>query len=100
MKQAVIVNFRTGGGPADEPAFNQFLDTVQDELLELDSVTDPTLSASLADRTISIMLTVDADSPESLVTTGMAAIRTAFHAAGAATADWRAPRTGRRSAAS
>jgi hypothetical protein len=87
MRQAMMVNFHAEG-PADEEAFNRFLDAVQDELLELGSVTDPTLSASLTNRTISIMLTVDADSPESLVATAMGAIRTAFHAAGAATPDW------------
>jgi hypothetical protein len=91
MRQAMMVNFHAEG-PADEEAFNRFLDAVQDELLELGSVTDPTLSASLTNRTISIMLTVDADSPESLVATAMGAIRTAFHAAGAATPDWPASR--------
>jgi hypothetical protein len=88
MRQAMVVNFRTDGGPAEEEAFNRFLDAVQDELLELESVTDPTVSASLSDGTLSIMLTVDAETPEALVKTGMGAIRTAFHAAGAATPDW------------
>lgn len=87
MKQAMMVNFRTEG-PPDEDAFNRFLDAVQDELLKLDSVSDPTVSASLTNRTISILLTVDADSPESLVAVAMGAIRTAFHAAGAATPNW------------
>jgi hypothetical protein len=87
MKQAMMVNFRAEG-PADEEAFNRFLDALQDELLKLDSVIDPTLSASVANRTISIMLTVDAESPEDLVAAAMSAIRTAFHAAGAATRDW------------
>jgi hypothetical protein len=56
-----------------------------EELLTLDNVEDPTLTAALARGRFSIMLTVDEDLPENAAVVGMAAIRTAFHAAGAAT---------------
>jgi hypothetical protein len=59
-----------------------------EELLDLRDVEDSTLSATLAHGRFSIMLTVDAALPERAVAIGMAAIRTAFHAAGAATPYW------------
>ena len=65
-----------------------FFDRVMEELLRLDAVEDSTISASLAKKTVTIMLTIDAPSPEGAATVGMSAIRAAFHAAGAATPDW------------
>jgi hypothetical protein len=47
-----------------------------------------TISASLAKRTVTIMVTVDVPSPEGAAAIGMSAVRAALHAAGAATPDW------------
>jgi hypothetical protein len=58
-----------------------------EELLRLDAVEDSTISASLA-KTVTIMVTIDAPSPEGAAAIGMSAIRAAFRAAGAATPDW------------
>lgn len=59
-----------------------------EELLRLDAVEDSTISASLAKKTVTIMVTIDAPSAEGAAAIGMSAIRAAFHAAGAATPDW------------
>jgi hypothetical protein len=78
---------------ADGPAstsedLESFLDQVLEELLRLEGVEDSTMSASLANRTVTIMVTVDTSLPELATFAGMSAIRAAFHAAGASTPDW------------
>ena len=73
------------GAPSD---LEGFLDRVLEELLRLDAVEDSTISASLAKKTVTIMVTIDAPSPEGAAAIGMSATRAAFHAAGAATPDW------------
>ena len=89
MKLTMAVRFNvTEHGPGTIDDLESFLDGVLEELLRLDAVEDSTLSASLARRVVTIMVTVDAPSPEGGAAIGMTAIRTAFHAAGAATPDW------------
>jgi hypothetical protein len=77
-----------GHGPSTSEDLESFLDQVLEELLRLDGVEDSTMSASLAKRTVTIMVTIDAPSPEGAAAIGMSAIRAAFHAAGASTPDW------------
>ncbi len=89
MKLTMVAGFSAGAnGEANQENLEQFLDRVMEELLTLDNVEDPTLTATLARGRFSIMLTVEADLPENAAVVGMAAIRTAFHAAGAATPNW------------
>jgi hypothetical protein len=72
-------------GQASQDDLEQFLDRVMEALLTLGNVEDLTLTAALAHGRFSIMLTVEEDLPENAAAVGMAAIRTAFHAAGTAT---------------
>jgi hypothetical protein len=89
MKLTMAVRFSVGGDGADAADdFEGFFDRVMEELLRLDAVEDSTISASLVKKTVTIMLTIDAPSPEGAAAIGMSAIRAAFHAAGAATPDW------------
>lgn len=79
----------TKDGPASTSEdLESFLDQVLEELLRLEGVEDSTMTASLADRTVTIMVTVDTALPELATYVGMSAIRAAFHAAGASTPDW------------
>jgi hypothetical protein len=86
MKLTMVAGFSVGEYSPED--LEHFLDRVMDELLLLYNVEDSTLSATLAQGRFSIMLTIDAALPESAAAIGMAAIRTAFHAAGAATPYW------------
>jgi hypothetical protein len=89
MKLTIVAGFiAANDGQDNQDGLEQFLDRVMEELLTLDNVKDPTLTAALARGRFSIMLTVDEDLPENAAVVGMAAIRTAFHAAGAATPSW------------
>jgi hypothetical protein len=75
------------GSASTSEDLESFLDQVLEELLRLDGVEDSTMSASLADRTVTIMVTVEQSLPELATYVGMSAIRAAFHAAGASTPD-------------
>lgn len=89
MKLTMAVRFVVAdNGPGAPTDLEGFFDRVLEELLRLDAVQDSTVTASLAKKTITIMLTIDAPSPEGAAAIGMSAIRAAFHAAGAATPDW------------
>lgn len=89
MKLTMTVRFNvTENGPSTAEDLESFLDGVIEELLRLDGIEDSTVSASLSKRIVTIMVTVDAPSPEGAAAIGMTSIRTAFHAAGAATPDW------------
>jgi hypothetical protein len=89
MKLTMAAGFTVADdGRDDQGDLEPFLDRVMEELLTLDNVEDSTLTAALARGRFSIMLTVDADLPEQAAVIGMAAIRSAFHAAGASTPDW------------
>jgi len=88
-KLTMAVRFNVADdGPDAHGDLESFFDRVMEELLRLDAVEDSTISASLAKKTVTIMVTIDAPSPEGAVAIGMSAIRAAFHAAGAATPDW------------
>ena len=89
MKLTVAARFdvtHDGPGPAED--LEGFLDGVMEELLRLEGVEDSTVSASLAQEQVTIMVTVDTPTPELATFVGMSAIRAAFHAAGASTSDW------------
>jgi hypothetical protein len=90
MKLTMVAGFTVAdhGRENQDDDLEQFLDRVMEDLLTLDNVEDSTLTAALARGRFSIMLTVDADLPEHAAVIGMAAIRSAFHAAGASTPDW------------
>jgi len=89
VKLTMAVRFSVADDGPDIPSdLESFFDRVMEELLRLDTVEDSTISASLAKRTVTIMVTIDAPSPEAAAAIGMSAIRAAFHAAGAATPDW------------
>lgn len=89
MKLTMAVRFNVAeGGSATPVDLEGFFDRVLEELLRLDAVEDSTISASLAKKTVTIMVTIDAPSPEGAAAIGMSAIRAAFHAAGAATPEW------------
>ena len=89
LRSAAPVRFNVvDDGPDATGDLESFFDRVIEELLRLDAVEDSTISASLAKKTVTIMVTIDAPSPEGAVAIGMSAIRAAFHAAGAATPDW------------
>jgi hypothetical protein len=89
MKLTMAVRFNVANdGPDAHGDLESFFDRVMEELLRLDAVEDSTISASLAKRTVTIMVTIDAPSPEGAAAIGMSAIRAAFQAAGAATPDW------------
>jgi hypothetical protein len=96
MKLTMTARFDVANG-SPEPSTGEeqesfdlesFLDQVLEELLRLEGVEDSTMSASLAEGTVTIMVTVDAPLPELATYVGMSAIRAAFHAAGASTPDW------------
>ena len=88
MRLTMAVRFKAADGPKAPGDLEGFFDRVMEELLRLDVVEDSTISASPARKTVTIMVTTDAPSPEGAAATGMSAIRGAFHAAGAATPDW------------
>src|SRR6266498_645067 len=89
VKLTMAVRFNVADGSHGVHAdLEGFFDRVLEELLRLDAVEDSTISASLARKTVTIMVTIDAPSPEGAAAIGMSAIRAAFHAAGAATPDW------------
>jgi hypothetical protein len=89
VKLTMTVRFNvTDDGPGAPGDLEGFFDRVVEELLRLDAVEDSTISGSLAKKTVTIMVTVDAPSPEGAAAIGMSAVRAAFHAAGAATPDW------------
>ena len=64
-------------------ALEQHLDSVMEELLNLesDSVSTPDISAQLATGDVEISVIVTADTPDGGFTVGMGAIRCAVHAA-------------------
>ena len=89
MKLTMAVRFNVADdGHGAHADLEGFFDQALEELLRLDAVEDSTISASLAKKTVTIMVTIDAPSPEGAEAIGMSAIRAAFHAAGAATPDW------------
>lgn len=82
----------TGPDDSDE-AFDAFTDRVMDELVELaelddSGVSDPDLTASLANRTASILMGVEASTRDDAVRLFLANVRCVLHAAECNTADW------------
>ncbi|MGW4663160.1 hypothetical protein [Streptosporangium sandarakinum] len=81
-------------GPEDtDDAFDAFSDQVLDELIKLQMVDvgivgDPDVTASLTDRTMCILLGIDASTPTDAARLFLANIRCALHAAGCRTPDW------------
>lgn len=81
----------TGPDDSDE-AFDAFSDRVMDELVKLElvdtGIVDPDITASLANRTMSILLGIEASSPVDAGRLFLANVRCALHAAECNTADW------------
>lgn len=75
-----------------DDAFDEFTTRVMDELCKLEDVDsgiiDPDITASLADRTLSVYMGVDADSLRDALRLCSANVRTALHAAGCGTPGW------------
>lgn len=75
-----------------DEAFDEFSDRVMDELVKLETVdtgiVDPTITASLAGRTMSILMGITATTPEDARRLFLANARCALHAAECNTADW------------
>ncbi|HVL99336.1 MAG TPA: hypothetical protein VM324_08600 [Egibacteraceae bacterium] len=72
-------------------SFEDFLDEVMEHLLDNDDVEDPSVGGSLARLDVEIALTLtlpDDATTEHVVEGGMAAIRSAIHAARGGTPDW------------
>jgi len=88
MKRTMVAKFRMANGPVVPDDLEQVLDRVMAELERLGNVEDPDLTASLAKGEASIMLTVEGADALDAAGTGLAAIRTAFHASGVATPKW------------
>ena len=88
----IDMNFVCTGPDDSDEAFDAFSDRVMDELIKLQTVdpgiTDPDITASLTERTMSILLGVDAASPNDAVRLFLANVRCALHAAECNTADW------------
>lgn len=73
--------------------FDQFLDRITDELYDLaegadTGIVDPSMTGSLADRTVRIIMGVEADSPRDAARLFSANVRAALHAAECATPGW------------
>ncbi|MBG0828572.1 hypothetical protein HS041_12410 [Planomonospora sp. ID67723] len=82
-------------GPGDtDDAFDAFSDRVLDELIKLQMsgdvgiVGDPDITASLTERTMSILLGIEASTLQDADRLFMANVRCALHAAGCHTAGW------------
>ena len=89
MKLTMTARFNIADEGPDTPGDPEgFFDRVMEELLRLDAVDDSTISASLVKKAVTIMVTIDAPSPEGAAAIDMSSTRAAFHAAGAATPDW------------
>lgn len=89
----LTANFAFDSEPeATDDQFEEFLDRVMDELLNLEEVDpgiiDPDMTASLAERTIAVNMGVEADTTGDAARLYLANVRTALHAAGCGTPDW------------
>ncbi|MFD9950793.1 hypothetical protein ACFWYW_58525 [Nonomuraea sp. NPDC059023] len=76
-----------------EEDFDAFTDRVMDELLKLESLKDsgivgPDSTAGLSERTMSILMGVDASTRQDATRLFLANVRCALHAAECSTADW------------
>jgi hypothetical protein len=74
------------GGPADTLA--EHLDAVMEELVDLGAA-DPAVGARLDANEVEVSVSVEADTLDEAQTTGNSMIRSAIHAAGGSTPDWR-----------
>ncbi|URN01243.1 hypothetical protein LUW76_46970 [Actinomadura madurae] len=72
--------------------FDAFTDAVMDALTELEDVdsgiVDPDITARITERTLSVLMGIDADTERDAVRLFSANVRTALHAAECTTADW------------
>lgn len=69
----------------------EVFDTAMRELLELDGVTDPSVTGSIASGTLEISLVTEGATFPAAVSNADAAIRAALHAAGVCTPEWEHP---------
>ncbi|SEG69093.1 hypothetical protein SAMN04489712_10948 [Thermomonospora echinospora] len=78
-------------GGTDED-FDQFTDAIADELLDLAEVdpgiVDPDVTVRIADRWVSVLMGIEADSEDDAFRLFAANLRAALHAAGCGTAEW------------
>lgn len=88
----VDLGFVCGGADDTDEAFDAFTDRVMDALCDLaeadTGVVDPDISARLADRSLSILIGIEADSFKDALRLFSANVRTALHAAECHTPDW------------
>lgn len=88
----VDLDFVCGGSGDSDEAFDAFTDRVMDalcDLAEADSdIVDPDTSARLTDRSMSIVMGVEADSFRDALRLFSANVRTALHAAECHTPGW------------
>lgn len=95
MTHYLIMDLRfvcTGPDDSDE-AFDAFTDRIMDELVKLEAfedtgIVDPDLTASLTNRTVSILMGIEASTPKDAVKLYLANVRCALHAAECNTAGW------------
>ena len=87
MKFRVTWDGRVVAKGATDDEVASFLESLAAELFELDGA-DHDLSASVARRTVTLALTVDAPNLENAGTFGGSIIRCAIHATGADTPGW------------
>ena len=95
MTHYLIMDLRfvcTGPDDTDE-AFDAFTDRVVDELLKLEAFKDtgivgPDITASLASRSMSILMGIEASTRKDARSLYLANVRCALHAAECNTADW------------
>lgn len=72
----------------EQPTLEDLAFSVLDELMELDDVTDQTLDINLATSVVTFEVLARGDTPGEAIDRGLAAIRTAIHAAGSHTHGW------------
>ncbi|MCO5971727.1 hypothetical protein [Actinoallomurus soli] len=91
----VDLSFAPASGPDRDEDFDAFVEAVMDALCDLEKVdsglVDPDITAAIADRSISVVMGVEADTFRDAVRLFSANVRTALHAAECATPEWQVP---------
>ncbi len=92
MKHEVGMNLtfvarQAGEGEPGYGSFEDFLDAVMEELLDL-GFQEPSIGGSLSAMQVEISVEVESDSAEKAVVYGVSAIRSALHAAHVSTPGW------------
>lgn len=97
----VDLGFVCSGANDTDDEFDEFTDRVMDALCDLaqadSGIIDPDISARLAERSVSILMGIEADSFKDALRLFSANVRTALHTAECATPGWPSfkPATGR-----